>query len=136
MCLCVQVFMCFNKGRENLSQTGYFFRRISDIRLISNAGYPVSAGYLYNVELDRILFSPDIGYPADFLCWISGIRIVSISGIRPDIENGRITLEKTCENFIIIKKDTIISRLPNVDMYIVTDYLCDRHTNTLLLYSS
>ena len=75
--------------RHNSSQSlyqgwaGYFFGRIPDIRLIYNAGNRYSSGYMANVR-----------YPAKY--WISGIRnqpvtgirIVSILSIRPDIENN------------------------------------------------
>ena len=72
---------------------GYFFDRILDIPLISNAGYPVPTGYLANIrnpENYRI-FGWITGYPALKISRISGILIVLISGTRSDIDNGRIS---------------------------------------------
>ena len=60
--------------------------RIPDIRLISNDGYPVPANIWPTFDIRQIT-----GYTALKISRVSGIRIVSISGFRPDIENGRIS---------------------------------------------
>ena len=61
--------------------------RIPDIRLIFNAGYLANVLYPANYRISVQI----TGYPALEISWISGIRIVSISGILPDIENGLIS---------------------------------------------
>ena len=60
-----------------------------DIRLISNDGYPVPAENLANVRYPANYRLS--GYKALKISRISVIRILSISGIRPDIENCQIS---------------------------------------------
>ena len=67
------------------------FGRIPDIQLISNTGYPASANVRYPAHYR--ISGRKTGYPALEIGRISGIRIISISSIRPDIENGWIPIE-------------------------------------------
>ena len=81
-----------------------------DIRF--SAGYRANAGYLGNFRISGKL--PNIR-PGNR---ISGVRIVSISGIWPDIEKGQISgIRSDIEN-CRISGPTLVTSLPDICVYI------------------